>query len=291
MKLPKMGKLRTKRFKEIIKNAEPTLITATPVHGKHSEPKKSTIIKEATDKETAWKWNLDNKAAATKDENHLHLKEHFRKHNEENSNFGIVDYTSTSHRMNIALINKARKDHPNALAKKRVENEFEGQRKRIEDVDKYLKSAPPLEKDVDVYHGLAGWHPGMESFKHPERHIKMPAFTSTSLHRETASDFAYHVPNKKGKAMGETESSRHMLHIKLKKGQQPGSYVDPISQCEGEKEFLLHRGSILKIHPKPTVLHIHDDAQHQKMKANRDGPYRRKHVYIWHAEYVDHQHD
>ena len=117
-------------------------------------------------------------------------------------------------------------------------------------LDKVIASKP-LEHDVHVYHGT-GFHPGQEASKHPERLIRLPAYTSTSLKKSIARDFA------------DYKGDRHIIHIHLKKGQH-ASYIADHSSIPEEWEMLLPRNTVLKIHKEPTILSDTND-------------------HIWHAE-------
>lgn len=117
-----------------------------------------------------------------------------------------------------------------------------------------------LKQPLHVYSGVR-WHPGNVSSKHPEGHIHLPAYTSTSLDKETAHMFAENSHSPDG--------DRHVIHFHVPKG-HTGKYVDHVSGNRGENEFLLPRGTNWKIHPKADS-YQHDD-----------------HVlHVWHAHPVD----
>lgn len=236
MMISKIRKIKLKRFKALVKKTKAITITAIPVHGKHAKGRNT--IKES---------------------NHNSLSNHYKKHSDENLNMHVFNYSLDSTGVNNALI----EDNKDSMSY---------HEHKIRGLDDYLNKAPPLHEDTHVYHGLNGWHPGMESYKHPDRHIHLPAYTSTSLDQDQAKEFSEVGTSGKGNAT-------HSLHIHLKKDQSPGAYVALISANQHEKEFLMKRGSKLKIEPKPTII------------KHRDGKGRvgdhDAHHYVWKAHYLE----
>jgi hypothetical protein len=117
-----------------------------------------------------------------------------------------------------------------------------------------------LKHDLHVYSGV-GFHPGQMAARHPEGHVHLAAYTSTSIDKHTAMDFA-----------GDDEDgTQHIIHFHLKKGQK-GKYMAPHASpdVQHEHEFLLPRRTIAKIHPEPTV--------------HRSGG---QDYHIWHAHVLD----
>lgn len=116
-----------------------------------------------------------------------------------------------------------------------------------------------LKKDLHVYSGV-GFHPGHMRARHPEGHVHLAAYTSTSIDKHTAMDFA-----------GDDEDgNKHIMHIHLKKGQK-GKYMAPHGDdTDHEHEYLLPRHTTVQIHPEPTV--------------HRSGG---QEYHIWHAHVVD----
>lgn len=101
-----------------------------------------------------------------------------------------------------------------------------------------------LSHDLHVFTGV-GFDPAKLAAQHPSKHIVLPAFTSTSMDKTVARNFAASQSNSKpelqqGGVMG------HVIHIALKKGQS-GAYADPHSHFKGEQEFVLPRGTTLKV--------------------------------------------
>lgn len=108
----------------------------------------------------------------------------------------------------------------------------------VKSLDKAV-SKYKLGHDLHVYSGV-GFHPGHVSAKHPEGHIHLAAYTSTSTSKRTAQNFA--EPDDEGES--------HVIHIHLKKGQK-GRYMHGKSTYnEHESEYLLPRNTTLKVHPK-----------------------------------------
>lgn len=119
----------------------------------------------------------------------------------------------------------------------------------------------PLSHELHVHTGVR-FHPGEVAAKHPEGHVHLPAFTSTSISGGIASDFTYPVGGE-----------NHVLHVHMKPGDK-GRYVGHISHFKHEKEFVLPRQTTLKIHPTP-----------DKYMDGAGGA-----VHVWHAT-IHHQKD
>lgn len=279
-----------KKFKEFIKSkksSKPTLITAQPVHGAHATEKKK--LKEATGPHgplhqhghVSWgQWVNHN-------DNH-HLGEHpldvHERLNHSKEHFKTIpgaqeahDYTDNSSITNRELIDKARgkkpsyehneHDAPRVQESKKWKKDWH--EKRVKGMDEAIKHHP-LEHDIHVYHGTSAFNPGEEAAKHkggihishdgkPRKtegnKIHLPAYTSTSLDKNTAQGFAG------------TGEGTHIIHVHMKKGQH-GLYMGKNSHHDCEKEMILPRDTKLKIHPKPSRLsngthvwhaHISDD--------------------------------
>jgi hypothetical protein len=97
-----------------------------------------------------------------------------------------------------------------------------------------------LSHDLHLYSGVK-FNPGHEAAKHPEGHVHLPAFTSTTLDKSEARWFS----------RADDAGHEHILHIHAHAGTK-GKYVDHISENDGEKEFILPRNTTLKVHPTPT---------------------------------------
>jgi hypothetical protein len=116
-----------------------------------------------------------------------------------------------------------------------------------------------LKHDMHVYSGVT-WHPGNVAKQHPDRHVHLPAYTSTSIDKQTAHSFA----------TGDENNQQHVIHFHLKKG-QAGKYVEHHTENPGEHEFILPRNTTIKIHPKADRYydHVSDTETH-----------------VWHAHVV-----
>lgn len=115
-----------------------------------------------------------------------------------------------------------------------------------------------LEHDLHVYSGVQ-FHPGELAGKHPSGHIYLPAYTSTTIDKHVATNFAKPI-----------NGERHIIHFHLKPGQK-GGYVDHISNNSGEHEYIIPRKTMIKIHP-----------EHDEITSNIGHKY-----HIWHASIVD----
>jgi hypothetical protein len=161
---------------------------------------------------------------------HDSLKSHY-------SNFDNTDkehiktYTNSSWRINGTLLRgKTGVEHPDHDDK-------------VKGIDHLLsKHAAP--HDMHVYTGVDDNHPlhDIES-KHKEHNLIHPGYTSTSISKSRAEGFAK-----------STNTDKHVLKIHVPAG-HPGAYIDHLSANKGEKEFLLPRGTKLKVHPNPEVHH------------------------------------
>lgn len=131
-----------------------------------------------------------------------------------------------------------------------------------------------LGHDLHVYSGTH-FNPGEVSAQHGEGHIHLPAFTSTSIDKETAAHFGHSAswtnPDLRKPVGSDPDPVHgHILHIHLKAGDK-GAYLGQHSKFSSEKEFLLPRNTRLKVHPTPTMHH-----------TSHNG-----HSYaVWHAETV-----
>jgi hypothetical protein len=85
--------------------------------------------------------------------------------------------------------------------------------------------------------------------------MEMPAFTSTSLDVDQAKEFAR--PSNEGTGNPNTYEN-HVVHIDVPKGSH-GVYVAHHSQMPDEKEFILHPGARVHLHPEPTHVEEKDD--------------------------------
>lgn len=122
------------------------------------------------------------------------------------------------------------------------------------------------DRDMEVYTGIRGKPKTDEN-----GHAHLPGYTSTSLDKHVAAEFALSKTN---------TSSIHILHIKLPAGSHAASLhhvgrsddQDDHHEYENENEILMARGHTIKIDPKPTIHKDFDDIKH----------------HIWHATVVKH---
>lgn len=260
-----------KKFKEFLKgkskSSKPTLITAQPVHGAHAveKPSKKEIKEERMDHKDWLSRHENNHIGANVHAVHNALnktKDEFDKHKARDS---IQHYTSSSFGMNRELIQVAaghgsrhtssEKDpqsYKDAAARNKAAHD-----KHVANIDRHIHNSP-LEHDLHVYHGTDRFHPGREAAKNKDNKIHLPAYTSTSIHKDIARGFSV--------SGDDNDNGHHVIHIHLKKGQK-AAYVGNNSTMAEEKEAILPRNTKLKIHPEPTKLN--------------DG------THVWHAHVTD----
>lgn len=260
-----------KRFKDFMledKEPEPILVPYMPAHGDHSKPPKdkksvqeSFFGNDAPTPEyhnprtaNSVKWansNENHHLGQTVEDVHQKLDAPRSEFNERPHIDAVKRYTRSSLELNDYLMSKAHKTQPKYVSP----SSFPIHKEHAEGIDNALKDTS-LSHDLHVYHGTQKWNPGSLASQHPQRKIKFPTFTSTSIDKRKASEFA-------GKTIMDhphkpidthrPEHGSHILHIHLKKGQK-GMYVGSNSEFESEKEFLLPRKTILKVHHEPTIL-------------------------------------
>lgn len=100
--------------------------------------------------------------------------------------------------------------------------------------------------------------------------VRHHGYMSTSINHNISESFGkvfYHGKDRDP----DFKEVKHVLKIHVPKG-HPGAYVDHVSHNSGEKEFILPRGSKLKIHPKPVVKRLYAGSS--------------EHTYTWHAKVV-----
>lgn len=109
---------------------------------------------------------------------------------------------------------------------------------------------PTLDKELDehklthplnVYSGV-GFNPQHLAAEHPEGHIHLPAYTSTSIDKDIAREFA-------SSALKPSEG-KHIIHMQLPKG-HAGKYIGKNSENSHESEFVVPRNTTIKVHPNP----------------------------------------
>ena len=132
-----------------------------------------------------------------------------------------------------------------------------------------------LTKDMHVYSGVQ-FDPGYVASQHDERHIHLPAYTSTTVDKPTAADFA----GKYSESGNDDYTDHHIIHFHLKKGQK-GAYVgehpdnkdsQQLSRYPFEQEYILPRNTKIKVGEKP-------DVYHSKIE--------KKKYHVWHAHVAD----
>jgi hypothetical protein len=118
----------------------------------------------------------------------------------------------------------------------------------------------PLTHHLNVMSGVR-FNPGEASSQHPDGHLHLPAYTSTSIHPKVAHDFSEY------RAEG-----MHHLNIHLKPGDKGAYVAHHADTSPEEREFILPRKTTLKVDPTPDI-HVDQDGIKQ---------------HVWHAT-VHHQ--
>lgn len=158
----------------------------------------------------------------------------------------IRKYTEESRHLNTSLF----KNHLNGEKHERHQNGHD---------TKALDSAVHRNKlghDLHVYSGTS-FNPDHMAKKHADRHIHLAAYTSTTIHKGIAKEFA-----------DSGDEHMHVLHIHLKKGQK-GKYVAHHSPGNAdEHEFVLPRHTTLKVHPEPSIHHDSYGSKYHVWKAH-----------------------
>lgn len=155
----------------------------------------------------------------------------------------------------------------------------------IKNLDNALKGqkAP---HDFYVYTGLKGdINPGnrngVKSLEKADDHLKvrMPSYTSTSMHPTVALGFAHNEKHGLKDEEGNPMTEHHMLKIKIPKGSEHGMYVGHMSSFPHEHEFLMKRNKKLHVHPEPEI--------HHYTGLNYAGQKYTKKVHVWHGHMVE----
>lgn len=113
---------------------------------------------------------------------------------------------------------------------------------KLNDLDKEVNEHK-LEHPLHTFSGV-GFDPQELASKHPEGHIHLPAYTSTSVDKDVAREFASTA------RYGQPDNKRHIIHFELPKG-QAGKHVGKNSENPFEREFVLPRNTTIKVHPNP----------------------------------------
>lgn len=250
--------------------------TAAPVNGaplSQSTPSSASIknrIDEAWTSKRAKKWKHFGQWEGCHDNHHLgkdhhevecHLEKHYPMSNIGDHDSAIEMYTTTSRHVNRTLLKhyEAGYDDPPKINEHNIQN-----------LDKAI-GHHKLEHELHVYSGV-GFHPGEKCQMCPKGTIHLPAYTSTSICKKTATTFSHAIEGTTDKY--KHEPVNHVLHIHLKKGQR-GLYVGKNSAYDqNEHEYILPRHTTLKVHPKPSVV---------PEGGHNGNDYK---TYIWHAHVI-----
>jgi hypothetical protein len=242
------------------KKPKSCVVYAIPTHGSHAstaKPTKKTIKEEDEKKFYQWAEKEDNSHLTGENEHSegsseklgkiLHKSHPITKATKNERN-ALDEYTSSSARVNRHLIN---------LAQGR-QSEFHN-KTMIPHLDT-LTTRHTLPHDMSLYSGV-GFHPGQHAEQSSTSTIHLPAYTSTSTNKRTASMFA----------RADENGDSHILHIHAKQGQK-GFYVGKHSATSNnEYETLLPRDTKLSIDKKP------------ESYRNWNGNY----THVWHAYPVE----
>lgn len=238
---------------EAKKAVEPVMITAIPSHGAHAVKtlglNENSIFDNLND---YWTKHHENSHLGDSDNDvHNNIKVSERKFLTSTGgpehHSAVHDYTNSSYDINSKLA-------------KVKDGGFNAHEKHLLGLLDHATTKNKLTHDLHVYHGLDTWDPGKEASKHPEGHVKIPTFLSTSHSKKSAVEFAHMRGEHQDPEEAEHRAYNkgHVLHIHLKKGQK-GLYIgDHSAQTNitghNEHEFLLPRNQTLKIHPHHTEL-------------------------------------
>lgn len=138
-----------------------------------------------------------------------------------------------------------------------------------------LLNRSKVPRTLTVFHGInapasENFNPGKLASQHPERHIQMPAYISSSIDPYISAKFAR--PEKYDLKGDKKPTTTHILKIKLKKGMSGFKYIGSHSEIDDESEGIIGRGKTLKIAEHPTVVHH---------------PETGGHIHVWDAHVVD----
>lgn len=275
-----------KSFKQFLKTIAPILVDVEPVHGSHAKERKQPVIVDVLPVHGSHSSKGSIKESFEHGENvrvepGMHGEAFHKKHGISDRKWRNIDksykpsamdhpthtplksikqYTEASG-INHQLINHAtgkpsyfdeshekylakNPKHPekNSLVFSQRNRQFNNQKRHLD----HAISSHKLKSKAVVYHGTS-FNPHEFASKHPDRHIHMPSYTSTSSSSDMAAGFAapHYNPEKPSK------DNSHVLRIHLPKGHE----VLPIlhrSYHDHEHEILLHRDSKFKISEKPT---------------------------------------
>lgn len=270
-----------KTFKQFLKSKKVSVPVADyyPSHGTHSQPKvpvadytpshgKHSIkeVKEITHEEFV-AHNPNSKIHPTVSGVHEKLdppEEKWNKALKPHEKEAVADYTGSSVSSNRELIDTAN-GRPSNFEHHEDDDSWTkdwktGNKARHEKTVKGLDSLlnrSKVPRNLTVFHGINApssekFNPGEVASQHPDRHVRMPAYLSTSVDPHIASSFA---KPEKWDGTARKPTTTHMLRIHLKRGQKGYRYVGDRSSISGEREGILKRDSVLKISEHPTIVH------------------------------------
>ena len=212
------------------------------------EPKKLPVSHEAKDYHKWINHNQNAHIAKKSKDISRKLADHVKDNLNHNEIHHIKKYSNSSHELNSHLIS----------AHKNKENPDLQHHQVIHHLDTATKRH--IGHNMHLYSGL-GFNPAHMMNKNG--HVHLPAYTSLSHDKSTASNFAAAAAYKHHEV-----DNIHMLHLQVKK-KDKGLHVSHLSNHESEHETILPRNTKIKIHKKPTIYN----------KNN-------KKIHVWHAHIV-----
>ena len=152
----------------------------------------------------------------------------------------IKNYTELGHEdINTALWNmKLRRRTFDEVIEPEETSDLNNTAEKIVNIHHALKEFPPAPEEFHVYAGMKQ-PTALSNIIRNGSFVHIPAFSSASLSPNVAHNFADIDYSSNG--------MRHVLKIKIKKGQQSGGYIEPHSSNADEEEFLLHANQLLHI--------------------------------------------
>lgn len=169
-------------------------------------------------------------------------------------------YTDDSAHINryLGLDHDGAREIDNVLGHPRgkIEDEILGLDSAFDTGHHYIAHGKPF----NVYTGVFGEHNIHTQTKRDEKgniYFKNPSYTSTSLDLHVADGFAR---NKTLKASDDTihRGVREIVSLHVPEWYPHARYIGGMSAHESEKELLLNRGQVFKIHPTPIHLAMSD---------------------------------
>lgn len=247
------------------KNVKAPLADYTPEHGGHAKPRHFKEEAKSEDYFNFVNHNPNSKIGRTHDDVHEKLNPSQQSWDKKPKlhRDAASEYTGASYWINRELVAKGHNkpstfehlDTDQGWEKKGKSDYAKKFPKAVKGLDSFLKGGK-VKHDMTVFHGVSAkssqsFNPGELASQHPDRHIRMPAYLSTSIHPSIASSFAR--PMFEGKP-----TTTHILRIHLKKGQSGYRYLGDRSEFPKEREGILARDKTLKISEHPTEIHHHE---------------------------------